>query len=69
MIDIDAITDQFGLTILVQNGQWDHKLRTAVIDAQGRLLKIIVGNQWKPEELVDEILAAATTKEEASANR
>ena len=62
MIDIDAITDQFGLTISVQNDQWDHKLRTAVIDAQGRVQKILIGNQWKPDELAEEIVRAAQMK-------
>jgi protein SCO1/2 len=62
MIDIDAITDQFNLGIAVQNDQWDHKLRSAVIDAAGRVQKIIIGNQWKPEELVAEIVKAAAAK-------
>jgi protein SCO1/2 len=62
MIEIDAITDQFNLAISVQNDQWDHKLRTAVIDTQGRVQKIFIGNQWKPEELVEEILRAAEPK-------
>ncbi len=59
MIDIDAITEQFSLLISVQNDQWEHKLRTVVIDAQGRVQKIILANQWKPEEVVDEIITAA----------
>jgi protein SCO1/2 len=68
MIDIDAITDQFNLTISVQNDQWEHKLRTAVIDAQGHVRKIIVGNQWTPEELVEDLISAAVVKEAARAN-
>jgi protein SCO1/2 len=63
MIDIDAITDQFNLAIAVQNDQWDHRLRTVVIDAAGRVHKIFVGNQWKAEELADEIIAAAKVLE------
>ncbi len=59
MIDIDAITEQFNLPIVVRNDQWDHKLRTAVLDTQGRVQKILIGNEWKPGELVDEIVKAA----------
>ena len=62
MIDIDAITDQFNLPIVVRDGQWDHKLRTAVIDTQGRIQRIFIGNQWTPEELVAEIKKSAETK-------
>ncbi|MSU62570.1 MAG: redoxin domain-containing protein [Pedosphaera sp.] len=59
MIDIDAITEQFNLPIVVRNDQWDHKLRTAVLDTQRRVQKIFIGNEWKPGELVDEILKAS----------
>jgi hypothetical protein len=37
----------------------DHNLRTVVIDASGRLRKILVGNTWKPEEVVSELAASA----------
>ena len=63
MIDIDAITEQFNLPIFKQGENWDHKLRTAIIDAQGRVQKIFIYNQWKPEELVDEIIKAASVVE------
>ncbi len=69
MIDIDAITEQFGLAVSVQNDQWDHKLRTAVIDAQGRVQKVFIGNQWKAEELVEEVMAASSVNEEARPNQ
>ncbi|MBM3833442.1 MAG: redoxin domain-containing protein [Verrucomicrobia bacterium] len=62
MIDIDAITDQFNLPVYKQGESWDHKLRTAVIDAEGRVQKIFVSNQWKTEELVDELIKAAKPK-------
>ena len=62
MTDIDAITDQFNLTISVQNEQWDHKLRTVIIDAQGKVQEIVLGNQWKSEEVAEEIIKAAQIK-------
>ena len=59
-IDITAIGDQFGLLVLRDaTGGFDHNLRTVVIDASGRVQKVIVGNEWKPEELVAEMVKAA----------
>ena len=64
MADIDAITEQFELPFSRAPGsiQFDHKLRTAVIDTQGRVQRIFVGNLWKPEELVEEMVKAAAAK-------
>ena len=59
MVDIDAITDQFTLVIVKQGDQWDHKVRTVVVAANGRIQQIIYGNVWKPEALVEEIIKAA----------
>jgi protein SCO1 len=59
MIDIDAITDQFELTIDKNGNQWNHKERTVIVDANGRVQKIIFGNEWKPDALVDDMVKAA----------
>jgi protein SCO1/2 len=59
MIDIDAITDQFSLPILKIGSEWDHKIRTVVVDATGRIQTILYGNEWKPDALVQEIIKAA----------
>ena len=59
MIDIDALTDHFELTIVKRGAEWDHKVRTVVMDANGRIQQIIYGNEWKPETLVAEIIKAA----------
>jgi len=48
MIDIDAITDQFELIIVKRGEDWDHKVRTVVVDANGQIQTIIYGNEWKP---------------------
>jgi hypothetical protein len=37
-------------------------VRTVVIDASGRVQKILIGNQWTPGELVVEMMKAATAK-------
>jgi protein SCO1/2 len=59
MIDIDAITDQFSLIIVRRGNEWDHKVRTVVVDANGRIQNIIYGNEWKPDALVEAIVKAA----------
>ena len=68
LIDIDALTEQLGLVYRRQTPESipDHNLRTAVIDAEGRLRKVIIGNTWKPEELVADMKEAATTPWPAS---
>ena len=62
MIDIDAITEQFDLPVIKKGEDWEHKLRTIVINANGRIQKIFLGNQWTEDELVSEIIKAATVR-------
>jgi protein SCO1 len=57
-IEIDALTEQFGLTYGRIGEFFDHNLRTVVVDAAGIIRRIFVGNEWTPEELADEIVAA-----------
>ncbi|MBI4663179.1 MAG: SCO family protein [Verrucomicrobia bacterium] len=59
LIDIDAITEQFELPVIKQGETFEHKLRTVVIDAVGRIQKVFMGNKWTAEELADEIRRAA----------
>lgn len=61
MLDIDAITEQLGLVFRRQTPTSlpDHNLRTVVVDPQGKLRKILIGNTWKPEEVVDALVEAA----------
>ena len=59
-IDITAIGDQFGLLVARdENGGFSHNLRAVVIDGSGRVRKVFIGNEWKPEELVVEMVKAA----------
>ena len=66
MIDINAITEQFGLLFWKPDPQQptgiSHNLRTVVIDTQGRVQKIFPENTWKVDDLVKEITKAATVK-------
>ena len=58
--EITAISEQFGQMFWREGTLINHNLRTGVIDAAGRLQKILPANEWKPDELADEILKAAT---------
>jgi protein SCO1/2 len=39
-----------------------HNLRTAIIDADGRLVKVHTGNEWTPADLVADLTATAAPK-------
>ena len=62
-IDITAITEQFGLLYWLPDPKQptgiSHNLRTVVIDANGRVQKILPENKWEAPELVDELIKAA----------
>lgn len=58
-IDIDAITEQFGLGFAYRAGTFDHTLRTVVIDANGVIRQIYIGNTWKSEELAAAMIKAS----------
>jgi len=62
LIDIDAITEQFGLMFPREGAGFNHNLRTVVVDAQGKVHKVFTGNEWKVDDLVAEIIRAATVK-------
>ena len=62
LIDIDAITEQFGLVFPREGAGFNHNLRTAVVDAQGRVQKVFTGNEWKVAEFVEEMVKAAQSK-------
>ena len=59
--NITGISQQLGLTFWRdETGSFNHNLRTAVIGASGRVEKIFIGNDWAPEDLVAEMLKAAS---------
>lgn len=62
LIDITAIGEQFGLEFYKPDGTIAHNLRTVVVDAAGKVQNIIMGNSWKPEELVEQLVTAAAVK-------
>lgn len=52
---VRALGGGFGLEFTTGEGVLSHNLRTAVIDADGRLRRIFSGSAWTPQELAAEI--------------
>jgi protein SCO1/2 len=50
--EIRRVAGYFGLSYWQESNQIIHGLRTAVIDADGKLVKIFRGNEWQPAEIV-----------------
>lgn len=57
--EIQALTEQLGLIFMSRNGMIEHNLRTAIIDANGRLRDVYVGNEWDVDQFVEEMKKAA----------
>lgn len=64
--DVKKIATYFGLQYFPDGGQIVHSLRTAIIDAEGKLVKLYRGNEWKPGEIVSELRYLATPDESVS---
>ncbi|MEN9576172.1 MAG: hypothetical protein RL514_4027 [Verrucomicrobiota bacterium] len=64
LIDIDDLTERFGMTFAREPGTvpFNHNLRTVVIDAAGKVQKIYIGNEWKADDFVTELVKAANAK-------
>ena len=57
--EITSFCGRFGVYFMRDRGTIDHNLMTAVIDTRGRLQRLFAGNKWTPDELIDELAAAA----------
>jgi protein SCO1 len=56
--DIDRFASRFGVSVArAENDQRDitHNLRTVIVDADGKLAKVYVGNEWTPEQLLADL--------------
>jgi protein SCO1 len=60
---VKDIAQFFGLTYFPENDQIIHSLRTAIIGSDGKVEKIYSGNEWKPEEMVEEMKKTLTADE------
>jgi len=56
LIDITAISEQFGQMFWREEGALSHNLRTVVVNRSGRIQKIFEGNKWTSDELVEELI-------------
>jgi protein SCO1 len=58
--EVDRFAARFGVSISrAMNDQRDitHNLRTAIIDADGKLAKVYTGNEWSPETVLADLRA------------
>jgi len=58
---IDQFASRLGMTISRDDptdpSSITHNLRTAIVDADGKLVKVYTGNEWKPDQLVADLKA------------
>jgi len=52
---VKDVAQFFGLTYFPENDQIIHSLRTAIINPDGKVRQVYSGNDWKPEEIVEEL--------------
>lgn len=58
--EVRKVADFFGLRYEVDpndKAQFNHSLRTAIIAPDGKVVKILLGNEWSPNDLVREMQA------------
>jgi len=61
--EVRQLGGAFGLKFWRESGSFSHNLRTVVVNASGRVQKILAGNEWQAAELVEEMQKAMTTPE------
>jgi len=52
---IDSLTERFGVFVQPEGGTISHGLATALIGADGTLIKLWRGNSWQPAEVIEEL--------------
>ncbi|HLF84385.1 MAG TPA: SCO family protein, partial [Blastocatellia bacterium] len=53
--EVKQVAAYFGLQYWPDGDQIVHSLRTAIVGADGKLVKLYRGNEWKPDEIVREL--------------
>jgi protein SCO1/2 len=56
--EVDRFASRFGVSIsrsLTDERDITHNLRTAIIDADGKLAKAYTGNDWSPEQVLEDL--------------
>jgi protein SCO1 len=62
--DVDRFAARFGVSVArAQNDPRDitHNLRTAIVDSEGKLQKVYVGNEWSPDQILADLKPVART--------
>jgi protein SCO1/2 len=54
------VANYFGLAYNGKTGQIVHNLSTVLIAADGKVAKVYIGNQWKPDEVAAEYAKQAS---------
>jgi protein SCO1/2 len=60
--EVRKAADFFGISYDKSSGQIVHNLRTALIAADGRIIKVYPGNQWKAADAANDFAAAADAR-------
>lgn len=53
--EVKKVAEFFGLQYWPEKDQIIHGLRTAIVGPDGKVVKVYRGNEWKPEEIVQEL--------------
>jgi protein SCO1/2 len=53
--EVKQVAQFFGLSYWPEKGQIIHSLRTAIVAPDGKVVKIYRGNEWKPEEVLQDL--------------
>ncbi len=61
--EVKRVATFFGMQYWRDGDQVVHSLRTAIIDADGKLVKLYRGNEWKPAEIAAELHNLAVSEE------
>ena len=58
---VKDVAQFFGLTYFTEKDEIVHALRTAIVSPDGKVARIYQGNEWKTDEVIEEIKKAAST--------
>ena len=53
--EVRRLAEFFGLVYKAENGQVIHSLRTGILTPDGKLFKLYRGNEWKPDEILNDL--------------
>ena len=56
--EVKKMAEFFGLTYVAEKDQIVHGLKTVIVKPDGKVGKVYSGNEWKPEEIVNELKRA-----------